>query len=251
MAAGRRFVAAAGFVVEPPKSNLPAAAWRARARVSAGRLWYQPLDDPLDGASHLTAPLQRTLARAGSSPIRHALSGRPGRGWVSQVVVTDGDRAVIGGFQALRTIRRRPPANMGASGNRIGSELAVLAQDRHMRSAVGPGLGAMRHPLSFDDRAMTLAIEQAKLAASSGELPYGAVVVDPDGVVLGAAHDTVVSTHDLTAHAEILAVRQATTSHGWLAGAAWSPPSNHAPCAFQQPGPQASRAWRSACRCVS
>jgi tRNA(adenine34) deaminase len=70
-----------------------------------------------------------------------------------------------------------------------------------------------------DDQAATLAIKQAKLAASLGELPYGAVVVGSEGEILGAAHDEVVSSHDLTAHAEILAVRQATSSHGWLAGA--------------------------------
>lgn len=70
----------------------------------------------------------------------------------------------------------------------------------------------------FDEGAMTLALEQARLAASIGELPYGAVVVGPDGTALGAAHDVVASSSDLTAHAEILAVRQATTSQGWLAG---------------------------------
>src|SRR5262245_12504995 len=86
-------------------------------------------------------------------------------------------------------------------------------------SAMGPGPGATNDPVSLDDRALTLAIAQAKLAASLGELPYGAVVVGADGEVFGAAHDQVVTTHDLTAHAEMLAVRQATTSHGWLAGA--------------------------------
>jgi len=77
----------------------------------------------------------------------------------------------------------------------------------------------MSHALSFDEQAMTLALEQAKLAAKSGELPYGAAVIGPGGDVVGAAHDAVFSTHDLTAHAEILAVRQATKSQGWLAGA--------------------------------
>ena len=36
---------------------------------------------------------------------------------------------------------------------------------------------------------MLLALEQARLAAQADEVPVGAVVVGPDGVVLGAAHD--------------------------------------------------------------
>lgn len=59
-----------------------------------------------------------------------------------------------------------------------------------------------------DDRAMRLAIEQARLAAQAGEVPVGAVIV-ADGQVLAAGRNAPVGTHDPTAHAEIRALRAA------------------------------------------
>ncbi len=70
-----------------------------------------------------------------------------------------------------------------------------------------------------DEAAMRLAIEQARLAVPLGDLPYGAVVVAGDRSVLSRAWDRMVPDGDLTAHAEILAVRAATGRHGHLAGA--------------------------------
>lgn len=59
-----------------------------------------------------------------------------------------------------------------------------------------------------DDEAMGVALEQAHLAASLGEVPVGAVVVVGDEVV-AAAHNLRESTADPTAHAEVLALRAA------------------------------------------
>jgi tRNA(Arg) A34 adenosine deaminase TadA len=56
---------------------------------------------------------------------------------------------------------------------------------------------------------MELAIKQAELAARAGETPVGAVVVAPDGTVAGLAHNLVIGLRDPSAHAEILAIRQA------------------------------------------
>jgi tRNA(adenine34) deaminase len=56
---------------------------------------------------------------------------------------------------------------------------------------------------------MELALEQARMAAAAGEVPVGAVVVDANGAVLAAAHNRVERDKDPTAHAEILAIRQA------------------------------------------
>ncbi|NCO84138.1 MAG: nucleoside deaminase, partial [Nitrospirae bacterium] len=56
---------------------------------------------------------------------------------------------------------------------------------------------------------MKLALEEAGLAFSEGEVPVGAILVI-DGVVVARAHNTRESSKDPTAHAEILAMRSAT-----------------------------------------
>jgi tRNA(adenine34) deaminase len=63
---------------------------------------------------------------------------------------------------------------------------------------------------------MLLALEQADLAAGQGDVPVGAVVVAPDGVVLAAAHNEREAAGDPTAHAEVLALRRAAAAgDGW------------------------------------
>ncbi|TNF56528.1 MAG: tRNA adenosine(34) deaminase TadA [Burkholderiales bacterium] len=69
-------------------------------------------------------------------------------------------------------------------------------------------------PACEDDvRWMREALEQAQLAANLGEVPVGAVVVR-DGVVLGRGHNRPVKSHDPTAHAEIVALREAAATLG-------------------------------------
>ena len=60
---------------------------------------------------------------------------------------------------------------------------------------------------------MQLAIEQAKLALSAGEVPVGAVVVCGDQVI-SAAHNERELQCDPTAHAEVLALRRAAKALG-------------------------------------
>ena len=55
---------------------------------------------------------------------------------------------------------------------------------------------------------MDLALEAARKAAERGEVPVGAVVVK-DGAVLATAGNRTIADHDPTAHAEILALREA------------------------------------------
>jgi len=62
-------------------------------------------------------------------------------------------------------------------------------------------------PLSDDD-AMRLAVEQAVSAVAHGDVPIGAVVVR-DGEVIAARHNERELTGDPTAHAEVLAIRDA------------------------------------------
>lgn len=55
---------------------------------------------------------------------------------------------------------------------------------------------------------MERALAQARLAASVGEVPVGAVLVR-NGAVLAEAHNLIESTPDATAHAEMLLLREA------------------------------------------
>lgn len=56
---------------------------------------------------------------------------------------------------------------------------------------------------------MQVALDEARAAASRGEVPVGAVVVDPSGAIVARAGNRTRELHDPTAHAEILAVRAA------------------------------------------
>ena len=62
---------------------------------------------------------------------------------------------------------------------------------------------------------MALALEQAEAAARAGEVPVGAVLVDPaSGTVLARAHNLVETQSDPTAHAELLVIRAAAAELG-------------------------------------
>ena len=63
------------------------------------------------------------------------------------------------------------------------------------------------------DPYMLEALELARQAGEAGEVPVGAVVV-VDGAVIGRARNSPVSTGDPTAHAEILALREAARAAG-------------------------------------
>jgi tRNA(adenine34) deaminase len=77
------------------------------------------------------------------------------------------------------------------------------------------------NPSAADLQAMGWALDEARLCASSADVPVGAVVVDPDGQVLGRGHNQRESLGDPTAHAEIVALRAAGAAlHSWqLSGA--------------------------------
>jgi tRNA(adenine34) deaminase len=62
--------------------------------------------------------------------------------------------------------------------------------------------------------AMRVALEQAALAPSTGDVPVGAVVLDESGALIGAAHNAREATGDPTAHAEVLALRAAAEYRG-------------------------------------
>lgn len=66
-----------------------------------------------------------------------------------------------------------------------------------------------------DEHFMRLAIAQAQAAEAAGEVPVGALVLAPDGeTLLGCGQNRVLRDSDPTAHAEIVAMREAGRTLG-------------------------------------
>jgi tRNA(adenine34) deaminase len=61
---------------------------------------------------------------------------------------------------------------------------------------------------------MRLALDQARVAADHGDVPVGAVLVDPSGDVVAAAGNERELASDPTAHAELVVLRQAARALG-------------------------------------
>ena len=72
----------------------------------------------------------------------------------------------------------------------------------------------MTRPGPFDDVAMVAALDVARSALAAGEVPIGAVVLDPSGTVISSAHNEREALHDPTAHAEVVALRRAGAALG-------------------------------------
>ena len=66
-----------------------------------------------------------------------------------------------------------------------------------------------------DQQGMRLALAEAERAALAGEVPVGAVVIRGEEVV-GRGHNRREIDADPLAHAEFLAIRQASDEVGWL-----------------------------------
>ncbi|WP_309065956.1 nucleoside deaminase [Microbacterium sp.] len=61
---------------------------------------------------------------------------------------------------------------------------------------------------------MTRALALAADAGAAGDVPVGAVVLDPSGRMTGEGRNLREQTHDPTAHAEVVALRAAAEAHG-------------------------------------
>ena len=60
-----------------------------------------------------------------------------------------------------------------------------------------------------DIEAVRRALDEARRAGARGEVPIGAVVLDSEGAVIGVGSNAREATHDPTAHAEVVAIREA------------------------------------------
>lgn len=61
---------------------------------------------------------------------------------------------------------------------------------------------------------MVEALQEAQAAGARGEVPVGAVVVDPSGALVARAGNRTRELSDPTAHAEVLAIRAACSAAG-------------------------------------
>ncbi len=61
---------------------------------------------------------------------------------------------------------------------------------------------------------MRVALDEARAAPGTGDVPVGAVVVDRDGELVGRGHNVREARADPTGHAEIVALRDAATRRG-------------------------------------
>jgi tRNA(adenine34) deaminase len=68
--------------------------------------------------------------------------------------------------------------------------------------------------MNLDELYLRMAMQQAQRAGESGEVPVGAVLVHPERGIIGKAHNQVETLKDATAHAEILAITQASAALG-------------------------------------
>ncbi|MFZ3416781.1 tRNA adenosine(34) deaminase TadA [Arthrobacter sp. 3Tela_A] len=72
----------------------------------------------------------------------------------------------------------------------------------------------MESPTAAHKTWMGLALEQARAALDTADVPIGAVVVGPDGAILGTGRNEREAAGDPTAHAEVVAIREAAAALG-------------------------------------
>ena len=62
-----------------------------------------------------------------------------------------------------------------------------------------------------NEELMRLALDVAGMAPSTGDIPVGAIVINSDGVVIGKGFNEREANNDPTAHAEVIAIRNAAS----------------------------------------
>ena len=72
-------------------------------------------------------------------------------------------------------------------------------------------MGILENP---DEYYMQAALREARTAMDNDEIPIGAVVVDAKGGIIARAHNQTERLHDVTAHAEMMAITAAANELG-------------------------------------
>ena len=89
----------------------------------------------------------------------------------------------------------------------------------------------MKDVTDADLRFTALALDQAEAAVAKGQTPFGAVVTDRDGALIGQGHNQVRSDRDPAAHGEVVAIRDAWRRAGsWTALAGGTVYTSCEPC---------------------
>jgi len=94
-----------------------------------------------------------------------------------------------------------------------GLELMAYREDDVILASLQKQFEDLQRRYTFGEAAMRLALHQAELAIHDAEVPVGAVIT-AGRRLLAAAHNLPVSLRDPTAHAEILAIRDAAAHLG-------------------------------------
>jgi tRNA(adenine34) deaminase len=79
-------------------------------------------------------------------------------------------------------------------------------------------------------RFLRLAMDEAERAAEVGDDPYGAVIIDAEGIIVATGRNAVNTDCDPTSHAESNAIRAACQALGTLSLAGYRLFTNGAPC---------------------
>ena len=97
--------------------------------------------------------------------------------------------------------------------------LYEIIQNDGVKLSENSKMTTKRKTTSVEEKFMRLAIEKAKEGAKKGQTPFGACIVKGNKVI-SCAHNAVWQTTDITAHAEISAIRQACRKLNsvWLKG---------------------------------
>lgn len=68
--------------------------------------------------------------------------------------------------------------------------------------------------MNDDERYMRIALDEARAAMEADEVPIGAVVVSPRGMIIGRGHNLTETLTDISAHAEMQALTAAASTLG-------------------------------------
>ena len=100
---------------------------------------------------------------------------------------------------------------MGARRVRADDDEREVRVDGTPDVVVGP---ASPYATAADRAAMDLALAEARAALATADVPVGAVVLGPDGAVVGRGRNVREAVADPTGHAEVVALRQAAAALG-------------------------------------
>ena len=145
-----------------------------------------------------------TAARAARSLIDRGVYY--GSFFVGEVAESAEGSRLLSGYRAKSSVQGSNPC-LSAMG-----PLAQVDRASDYESG-GQRFESSRAHHSHDEAFMRVALDEAQQGLAEGEVPIGAVVV-LDGHIVGRAHNAPVALADPTAHAEVLALREAGTTTG-------------------------------------